>query len=174
MRARDALGAAALLAALLIAIPMTSRGRTAPLKGGASSTDDLIERLLVSLKNNDAAALRGLRVTQDEYLRVILPGSVKPGEPVRHWPDDASQYFWGQLDAKSIYSEEALLQLFGGHTYRVKAVRWDKGTQQYATYQAYKQLRLDLVGEDGQEAHLETGSIAEVDGRFKFISFRRD
>ncbi len=153
---------------------MVTRGRTAPLHGGASSTDELIQRLLVSLRDNDATALRTLRVTQDEYLEVILPGSVKPGEPLRRWPEEATRYFWGELDSKSLYSEEALLQLFGGHTYRVKDVRWDKGTQQYATYQAYKQLRLDLVGDDGQEAHLETGSIAEVDGRFKFISFRRD
>jgi len=113
-------------------------------------------------------------VSEQEYLRVIVPGTVKPGDPPKKLPDRTVEYFWGELNTKSIYSEENLMELFGGHTYRKTAVRWDKGIQEYATYKAYKQLRLDLESDAGTNAHLETGSIAEVDGRFKFISFKRD
>lgn len=48
-----------------------------------------------------------------------------------------------------------------------------KGVTDYATYRAYRQLRL-AVTSDGSPAELATGSIAEVQGRYKFISYIRD
>jgi len=141
---------------------------------GVPSEAALVDRFLEALRKNDAAALHDLRVTDAEYLGVILPGSVEPGQPLRAWRPDANQYFWGILDTKSRYSEINLLEQFGGRTYHLKSTEFAKGTKTYATYNAYRQLRLVLTGEDGEDVRLSTGSIAELGGQWKFISFVRE
>jgi hypothetical protein len=151
-----------------------ARRPAAKLEGGVSSQAALVERFLEALRQNDASALHGLRVTETEYLSTILPGSVEPGQPIRAWPPDANQYFWGILDTKSRYSEAHLLEEYGGRIYHLKATEFAKGTKTYATYDAYRQLRLVLTGEDGEDVRLSTGSIAELGGQWKFISFVRE
>jgi hypothetical protein len=144
------------------------------LEGGVSSQAALVERFLDALHRNDANALHDLRVTEGEYVGVILPGSVEPGQPRRAWRPGANEYFWGILDTKSRYSEAHLLAEYGGRTYQLKATEFAKGTKAYATYNAYRQLRLVLTGEDGEDVRLSTGSIAELGGQWKFISFVRE
>jgi hypothetical protein len=168
------------LAALIVAPRPGSRPAdaarqpAAKLDGGVPSQTALVERFLDALRKNDASALHDLRVTEAEYLSVILPGSVEPGQPLRAWPQDANRYFWGILDTKSRYSEAHLLEEYGGRTYQRKATEFAKGTKTYATYNAYRQLRLVLTGEDGEDVRLSTGSMAELGGQWKFISFVRE
>ena len=136
--------------------------------------NDLLEHFLAALASKDRQALHRLRVTEDEYLRLILPGSVDPGQALRSYRDDVNKYFWNTLNGKSVYYEANLLYEMGGHRYRIKDVTFRKGTKTYATYKAYKQIALVLENDQGQTGYLDTGSIAEVDGQFKFISFIRD
>ena len=171
---------ARLLAALLV---VSALARTAPvsfaaterkLHDGAASIDELVNHFLDALAKKDGKALRGLRVDREEYIDLILRGNVPVGAPLRDWPDGVNEYWWSMLHTKSAYWEANILAGLGGHHYRLKHVEYAKGTKQYATYTAYKQLR--LVVEDGAgEAHeIRTGSIADLGGHFKFISFIRD
>jgi len=153
---------------------MASTKPAAKLSDGAPSADVLISRFLDALERRDQAALRALRVTEREYLDVILPGSVGKNQPRRAWPEDVSRYFWSEIDTKSIYSEEALMEGWGGQHWSLKNVEYERGTKQYAAYTAHRQLRLTLVDGAGEDHVLATGSIAELDGRFKFLSFKRD
>lgn len=145
-----------------------------PLSGGASSVDELLGRFVRALEANDGDALDTLRVTEDEYRKIIMPGSVKPGQPPQKLSAKADEYFWQSLDLKSRYGARALLTGFQGRTYRITNVTWLKGVDDYAWYRCYDRLELTLVDESGEEQTLNTGSVAEVDGRFKFISFIRD
>ena len=142
----------------------------------APSTDALIGRFMEALEQKDRPKLQSLRVTENEYLDVIMPGSVEPGRPLKQYDhhDQASQYFWGILDTKSRYLEVSLLDKFGGTPLKIKSVKYQRGVKDYATYRAYKQLRLVVERTDGTEDELETGSIAEVNGQYKFISFIHD
>ena len=72
---------------------------------------------------------------------------------------------------KSRYAEQHLLELFGGHDMKVESFEFAKGTTQFANHVAYRQLRVKVKDPAGQEVELATGSIAEVNGRYKFISF---
>jgi len=139
-----------------------------------SSVDDLVESFRQALIAKDKDTLRSLRVTRDEYLGIILPGSVEPGQQRATWARDAQQYFWGSLNGKSIYAEANLLAEYGGHPFRVTQVQYRKGVKDYADYKAYKQLVLTLEDDAGRVDHLRIGSVAEVDGQFKFISYVRD
>lgn len=156
----------------------SSRPAPAPaavLEHGAPSVDALLARFVEALHANDWKRLRKLRMTEAEYRAIVLPGSVARGEPLRSYPDEVSRYFWQMNHAKSAYSEANLLQLFGGRRYRIVGVHWVEGEQEFATYRALRQLELSLVadGDGAQDARLRTGSIAEVNGRYTFISFVR-
>jgi hypothetical protein len=140
------------------------------LANAAPSVDALIDRLLVALEKNDADGLHRLRLTENEYRAFVLPGSVQPGQPAQVYDDDSSKFAWGKLNTNSIYAATGIIRGYGGHKYTVKEVTYLKGRVEYAWYTAYKTVSLKLEDETGQEGELVLGSIAEIDGQFKFIS----
>jgi hypothetical protein len=144
------------------------------LKDAAPSPEALIGRFLEALRSMDREALTRLRVSEEEYTRTILAGSVPKGQPLRTWPDDVCHLFWGFLEDKSQHYQDYLLNNYGGRAYTVKSLTYEKGTKTFATHKAYGQVRLELVDQDGNPVKLATGSIAEVRGQYKFISFIRD
>jgi len=151
-----------------------AEGPSTTVRGGATSADELITRFLQALRDKDQEVLRGLRVTESEYREIVMPGHVPVGKPLRKQPEDVTELAWRLLNTKSVYYELSLLEEFGGHGYEVKDVEYERGTQSYATYTAYKQLRLMLQRDDGQEVELRTGSVADIAGQFKFVSYIRD
>jgi hypothetical protein len=166
-------------AVLLLAIAMlpASEARAAPrvtLTDASPSIDDLVARFLDTLRRKDADGLRALRCTKSEYIGLILSGSVPDGAPLREWSEEVNDFYWSLLHTKSVYSEANILSTFGGGRYTRVAINYSKGTQKYATYTAYKQLELTVRDENGVEREIRIGSIAEVNGRYKFISFIRD
>lgn len=140
----------------------------------APSIEALVERLLSALAVKDAAALERLRISEDEYFAIIVPGSVDPGQPPQRMARTAAQYWWDEMDGKSRYWGLHLLDEFGGRTLKVKKIAWGKGEKEYAWFTGYRQLRAVLEDQEGKEMALETGSVARVRGRFKFVSYVRD
>lgn len=144
------------------------------LADGEPSIESLLQKFRQALVTNDKALLRRLRVTEDEYRNLIMPGSVDPGTPSTQYNQQASQYFWGILNGKSIYVEANLLHDFGGKDFTMDSVEYRKGVKKYRDYTAYKQLTL-MVKHPGEEPErMRIGSIAEVDGHYKFISYVRE
>ena len=143
------------------------------LKNGAPSVDKLVDQFMQALKDRDKAKIHDLRVTEDEYRGLILPGSVDEGKPQQHYNEQASKYFWSILDTKSIYNEASILNTWGGRPLKLKSVAYRGGTKKYADYTAYKHLELKVEDETGSEDELRLGSIAEVGGVYKFISYIR-
>jgi len=175
MRQRLAAIVFVVLALAIVGGALTHAKPRAPRLGNAApSIDSLVEDLRLALIKNDKSTLRTLRVNQDEYLGLILPGSVDPGQKPAEWSEQAQQYFWGILNGKSAYVEAYLIATYGGHPFRVTDVHYVKGIKEYALYKAYKQLELTLEDDAGKVDHLRIGSVAEVNGRYKFISYVRD
>lgn len=141
---------------------------------GAPSVDALVARFLAALRDRDRVGLERLRVTECEYLGLIVPGNVPPGAPLQRIPADKAQYFWETLDGKSRYSVQHLLAEYGGRSYTLDKIDFAKGTSHYAWFDAYQQLRLQVKDEAGGAREIGTGSVVAVDGRFKFVSFLRD
>ncbi len=144
------------------------------LRKGAPSVDALVEQFGQALRDGDKAKLHDLRVTEDEYRSLILPGSVDEGHPRWRYSDQESRYLWSMLNTKSIYTEASILEAWGGRPFKIKSVKYRGGTKRYADYTAYKQLSLMLEDEGGREDELRIGSIAEVGGVYKFISYVRN
>jgi len=152
--------------------PATSRARGLELTGAAASQNELIERLLTTLSAKDLDALHALRATESEW-KAMFAWQVPVGASPRVTRADVQDLAWRMLDTKSLYYERYLIERYGGRRWDVEAVSFPKGTDEWAGYRAHRQLRLDLV-DDGDEVELATGSIVEIDGRFKFGSFVRD
>jgi len=167
-------------------IAPASRGATEPtpasvtpnerhLADGEPSIDSLIGKFTHALEAKDKQLLRRLRVDRDEYLDIIMPGSVDDGQPRATYDDQAKQYFWGVLNGKSVYVEANLLNDFGGKSLKVTSVDYRKGIKRYRDYTAYKQLILTIDDGSGNPSeHMKIGSVAEVNGQYKFISYVRD
>ena len=142
---------------------------------GESSIDSLLEKFRQALETKDKQLLRQLRVTRSEYLGIIMPGSVDENQPRATYNETAQNYFWGILNGKSIYIEANLLYDFGGKQLKVTSVEYRHGIKRYRDYTAYKQLMLTIDdGSGNPPEHMKIGSIAEINGQYKFISYVRD
>jgi hypothetical protein len=179
--------AATILLALLVQLARTEpgvaiatsstggiRSATYRLVDSAPSIEILLQRVLDALAASDAKALRRLRVTEVEYREFIIPGSVKEGEQPTVLGVEDSTFYWQMLNTKSVYKEAALLKGFGGRTWTLKAVEYAKGHAQYAWYDAYRTTVLTVVDDAGEENELVLGSIAHVDGQYKFVGLNGD
>lgn len=135
----------------------------------APSIEILLQRVLDALAANDPKAFRRLRMTETEYREFIIPGSVEEGEPPQVLGSSDSDFYWQMLNTKSAYREAAVMKELGGRRFTLEKVEYEKGHRQYAWYDAYRTTVLTLKSEDGSEHELVLGSIANVDGQFKFV-----
>ena len=176
---RNALAATALLGLLGSTVGATEHaaGAQAPLahgfRGGGTSIQQLLQELLLALKRKDEGALRSLRVTEKEYRDIIVPGSVKPGSSPRQLVEDWIQFGWKSLDEKNRHVERAMIDALGGKALTLRNVTFD-GEKEYAGYKAHRLPKLQLTDPAAEDLAIETGSIAEVAGRYKFIAFLRN
>jgi len=150
--------------------PAPERPAHFALADAAPSIEVLLDRLLAAIAKKDAAGLHRLRVTESEYRTFVLPGSGERGEPGRVYDDVTSEFAWQKMNTNSLYAADGIIRGYGGHTYKLKDVQYAKGRKEYAWYTAYKSADLKLEDEQGKEHELALGSIAEIDGQFKFLS----
>jgi hypothetical protein len=143
-------------------------------RGGAPSVDALMEKFVRALSNSDKDALAALLVNREEYVDLIVPGTVPVGHGPRQVSDQPKEYYWKMLSTKDHYFQESLLTQFGGRRYRDYTLKFTQPAKEYAWYKAYGRVKLDLRGEDELTYSLSTGWVAEVDGKYKFIGYETD
>jgi len=142
---------------------------------GAPSIDDLVQTLLAGLEAGDTDAVNRCLITKADYVDFVLPGAGKPGDPPRHYTEQMNDYAWGTMYGKTIYFRANLLERFKGKHYKVKTYEFRKGVNDYAWYRAHQRISIQLEDQDtGEITALNSGSILEVGGRYKFISLIHD
>src|SRR5262245_44107700 len=100
--------------------------------GGETSIDALIDKFLRALDAKDQRALHRLRVTEREYRDIIIPGTVKPGEPPRDGvTPQTSEFFWSMLNQKSEDMGRAFIKGLGGRHYKRKELTFTRGTREF-------------------------------------------
>lgn len=157
-------------------VPTVWSGEKPPagLSGGAASIDALLDQFLAAVTAGDLEALNRLRVTDQEYGSIIVPGMVAKGEPPRATFEKVNSVFFGMLNTRSHYAAQALIDRFKGKTLTRRELSFTKGVQDWAWYTARGDTFLVVTDEQGERYEFKTGWIAEVDGRFKFIGFNWD
>lgn len=144
------------------------------LSNAPDSLDALIDRFLAALEKNDAAALNELRVSREEYLDVIVPGTVEKGKAPRQVSEGPKKYFWEDLDFKSRQFSKLIVERFGARHYVEREIEFTEPQREYAWYTAQGELRMRLKDEGDALYQMRVGWVAEVDGKFKFIGFKLD
>lgn len=138
------------------------------------SIDALVDDFIAALGANDKQALTKLRVTESEYLDIIVPGGVAVGEPPRRNTPKVKEFFWALLNEKSYTYGEQFLKQFGGRKYTRTNLTFTEPTKHYAWYDAYGEIRLQMTDEEGNTWDLRSGFIADVGGKYKFIGYQYD
>src|SRR5262245_38283508 len=74
-----------------VALGIASLGYAAAgagLERGYASKEALVKRFVEALGKKDEPTLSALRVSEKEYVDIIVPGAVAEGQPLRQWPQD--------------------------------------------------------------------------------------
>lgn len=158
-------------AAAAVAAPPAPAAAPIGLSDGAPSIDALLDEFVAAVEAHDAAALHKLRVTKAEYDGIIVPGMVAKGQPPRQVSEQPREWFWSLNDTKSRYFADDMFSKYAGRHYVQRQLTLTEPVQEWAWYSVHGEVRLALTATDQKVYELRTGSIAEVDGRYKFISF---
>jgi hypothetical protein len=138
------------------------------LTNGAASVEELVDRMLASLRAGDLAALEALRVTKDEYLRLIFPHFKLTGSGSALSAD----FHWQLLDLKSAKGARHAISEHGGTDLKVLEIRQESKVEDYGHFQLLGKTQVK-VRAGGEEIWIRfLGSTVAMGGKFKFLSFR--
>lgn len=157
------------LIALLVLSPCTAKESVRPLSTACSSPEELGSRVLEAVYHNDAERLKSMAITEEEYLTYIWPQS--PLSRIKEWQDNYD-FVKNQHFSRSRLALRQMLGRYGGRTYTLVRLNFKGETTQHTIYKAHRDARLIVKKPDGEEVELNLfGSIVEMDGQFKIMSF---
>jgi hypothetical protein len=146
---------------------------TPRLVGGAESVDDLVSQSLVAFSMHDTASLAGLLVTHDEFMSYIYPELGKYYPAARDTSLQAREFIWENQGLSTLAALRTGLRDIGGKKLDLVEVMFTEGTKSFDGYTIHEETRVKVRQEDGTETELHTmGSIVEMDGRYKFLTYR--
>ena len=133
-------------------------------KGHPDSPEGLARAVVAALNKEDIAALHGLRVHREEYLKNILPAF----PPINFSPEFA----WNNLNKRSIIGVNKWIRRYGGESLSFAGIRFEKPEE---TYKGLKLLRgtvLSVRTQRGKHVDLRIlGSVVLRDGRYRLLSY---
>jgi hypothetical protein len=141
-----------------------------PLTNAEPSRHALAGAVLDAIARRDAASLRALAVTEDEFKVHVWPG-LPAARPERNLPFSD---VWAALRQKSEAALQAMLATHGGRRYELLEVRFAGQPDSYPGYRIHREP-VFVVGEQGIPAELRlTGSFIEMAGSWKVYSYAVD
>jgi hypothetical protein len=142
--------------------------RPTPLGSARSSADALAAAVLDAVARRDAAMLRELALSEQEFRDHVWP-ELPAARPERNLP---FSYVWGDLRQKSAASLDLLLGREGGRRATLVAVRFAGESTQYPSYTVHRDTTLTVRDPDGMTRNVQFfGSSFEKDGAWKVFSY---
>ncbi len=133
----------------------------------AESTVELVNRVLAATTMRDTAALLRLGLSKAEYGWLYYPHHIYTDPPYELDPGT----FWMMIQGNNSKGLERLLRYRGGFQLKRKALNCKPSTAVRPPLREWNQCELVLVV-DGQEQKEQLfGSIVEIDGRYKLVSY---
>lgn len=159
--------AAAVVAAACTTPAGPSRS-AAPLSHTFESPDALARAVLEALGSRDAARLRSLQLSENEFRDHVWP-ELPTSRPERNVPFD---YAWAQMKQRSDGSLGETLGRYGGKTLRLVQTGFTGETTIYQSFSVMRESEIIAADEAGRELILRLyGSAMLKDGRYKLYSF---
>jgi hypothetical protein len=132
------------------------------------SIEALSEEVLAKVYEKDIATLEQLELTKEEFKRFIWP-HVPWSNPETNMP---FEYYWRDIHQKSTWALRRVLVQNGGKKYDLIRVYFAKGVRDYNHARLYRDTRLVVKDEAGEEKELNIfGSVLELNGAYKILSY---
>jgi hypothetical protein len=147
----------------------TSKEGTSRLSNACDSIEGLGKQVLEAVYNKDIERLKAIAITPEEYELYIWPQS--PISKIKKWQENYD-FVQKQQFSRSGLSLRQMLARYGGRQYTLIRVRFADDTTDHTIYRAHRDARLIAISPEGKEVELNLfGSIVEMDGQFKIMSF---
>jgi hypothetical protein len=157
------------------------QGRTAPtsspvaaarLSNGYGSARELAEAAVNALSARDTARLTALLIGEDQFNRYLYPEFGMHFPAAQDTSEQARRFIWENHYLGALKGMKRALRELGGVPMALVAVTFTGGTQHYRTYTIHQGTEVRVKLDNGSEADLlALGSVVEMDGRFKLLSF---
>ena len=148
--------------------PNEPTGSAVPLANTFESPEALARGVLDALSANDAARLRALQLSEEEFKLHVWP-ELPVSRPERNVP---FEYAWGQLKQRSDGSLQTTLSRYAGRTLTFRRTRFTGETTKYASFEVMRDSEIIAADETGRELILRlSGSAMLKAGRYKLYSY---
>ena len=132
--------------------------------GDTDSPEGLARAVVAALNKEDIAALHGLRVHREEYLKNILPAF----PPINFSPEFA----WNNLNKRSIIGVNKWIRRYGGESLSFAGIRFEKPEEPYKGLKLLRGTVLSVRTQRGKHVDLRIlGSVVLRDGRYRLLSY---
>jgi hypothetical protein len=159
-----------LLACLIMVALLAGCTEKRLLTNSFTSVENLGQKMLEALYRKDIKSLDALAITEEEYRMYLWPHS--PVYGIKEWQDHYD-FVWKQHQTRSTYSLRQTLSKYGGKKFSLVRVLFSGETTDHSIYHAHRDTRLIVINDEGKEMELKLfGSIMEMDGQFKIISYK--
>lgn len=141
------------------------------LAGGASSKEELVDALLRAIEREDQAAIAPLALTREEFAWLYFPYSINASPPYELAPG----IVWMQIEHASSVGLGKALAVHGGKELHDTGLRCPDEATAAGEGRIWDGCLVAGVLPTGEEVEERLfGSILEVGGRYKFVSFAND
>ncbi|HWP41907.1 MAG TPA: hypothetical protein VNO14_01640 [Blastocatellia bacterium] len=148
------------------AMPVTPRGAR-PLINSRPSPEALAKRLLELIAAADREGVRSFRITREEFCRYVWPEL-----PSSRLPNVTCEFAWNHATLASDAGFNEMWPLNKGRRYEIVSLRFSKGVDEYPTYRVHREPVLLVKDASGRAREMRLfGSMLEIDGQFKLMSF---
>jgi len=131
------------------------------------SAEALAQKVLESLAYKDDQSLKDLVVTKEEFCSYVWPEL-----PSSTIPNLTCDWVWDSFAPSDVAGRQQTLANHGGKHYSLIGIRFARGTTAYKGFKVHEDTRVVVRDTSGQERELKLfGSILELDGQFKLLSF---
>ena len=162
-------GQGSVSAASLAAMP----ARTVRLQKGATSPDAVVRQALAALAASDTAKLLGMLVTESEFKNHLYPelGAYYPA--TADTSEQARQFVWENHSLGTFKALRKGMQKLAGRRMELVSVLFTDGAKRFNSYTIHEGTDVKVRLENGEEMNVqELGSIVEMDGVYKLLSYR--
>jgi hypothetical protein len=137
-----------------------------------SSVNELTEAYLEYLNNNDKDGLKSLLVTEVEFSNWIFP-EYNIANPLC---DIEWQMIFNSLQNKSQEGIDIMKYDMMDTTYQLKTVEFTNHAQEedFETYEIFNRTLIHTKTANGEETIAVVGSVVELNGSYKFLSYREN
>lgn len=137
------------------------------LSGGFGSRDSLVAAMIAATAASDTTALLAMQLTAAEYAWRYYPAHIYSAPPYELDPGT----FWMMIQANSEKGLKRLLQHRGGRRLALQGYRCEVAETVRPPVREWNQCTVQLTVEGTASTEQVFGSIVEVGGRFKLVSF---